>query len=327
MRVAVTGAAGCLGRPLVTALGADERVEEVLAVDARPPGGGEREGGPRGRVTWIRRDVRDPALARDLDGAGALVHLAFRVLGRGADARSVNVDGSRNVFDCARRAGVRAIVHASSAAAYGSAPDSPVPLTEGDRLRPLPGFYYPQTKVAVERMLDEIAADEPQLRVVRVRPVSTLGPGAPTIAGGRAFVTLSDFDPLMQFSWIDDVTAAFTAALHSPHAAGAFNVGAPGPVAASEVAGLMGVRGVRLPHRALRAVTRATGTLRLPGAMHPGWVDMARYPIVVDTTRAERELGWRASGDCAVALRRYGALRRGEARDRHDPTPAARRAA
>lgn len=302
MRVAVTGAEGYLGRPLVAALAADDRVEEVVAIDARPPARSVSG------VRAVTRDVRDPDLAADLDGCDALAHLAFRVLGRGADAASVNIEGSRSVFDAAVRAGVRTIVHASSAAAYGSAPDTPVGLTEDHPLRPLPAFYYPQTKVAVERMLDRLQAGSPGLRVVRVRPVSTLGPGAPTVLGGRAFITLSDFDPLVQFTWLDDVVAAFVAVLHSPSAEGAFNVGAPQPVRASQVAGLMGVRRLRAPHRLLRGLAAATCAARLPGAMHPAWVDMTRYPLVVDTGRAERELGWSASCTCAGALRRYGEL-------------------
>ena len=285
MRVAVTGSAGYLGRPIAEALAADDRVEEVVAIDRRPP-------------ATVLRDVRDPAIAGDLAGCDAVLHLAFRVLGRGRDAESVNIEGSRNVFDAAIRAGVTTIIHASSAAAYGSAPDNPVPLTENCELRPLPPFYYPQTKIAVERMLSELEVRHPDVRVVRMRPVSTLGPGAPVLARGRVFPTLSDFDPLMQFTWLDDVVAAFVAALHAPWARGAYNVGAPAPVRSSEVAGLMGARRLRLPHRVLRLVTRA--------AMDPAWADMARYPIVVDTARAERELGWRAGRDCTAALRRYG---------------------
>ena len=323
MKVAVTGAQGCLGRALVAALAADEQVAEVLAIDARAPAA--EPAAPA--VRRLLRDVRDPGLERDLAGVDAVVHLAFRVLGRGADAWSVNVAGSRNVFASALRAGARTIVHASSAAAYGSRASNRIGLTEDDPLCAEPAFYYPETKVAVERALDELQARHDAVRVVRMRPVGTLGPGAPRIAGGRAFVTLSDFDPLMQFTWLDDVVAAFRAALHRTDAAGAFNVGAPGPVRASEVAGLMGVRGVRLPHRVLRGAATAGAALRVPGAMHPAWVDMARHPIVVDTARAERALGWRASCDCATALRRHGALLRDEplspaAREPTRATPA-----
>lgn len=300
MKVAVTGAQGYLGRALVERLAADDRIEQVCAIDARPAAS------TNGSVSALRRDVRDPAVRADLEGVDALIHLAFVVLGLGTDAQSINVEGSRNVFAAALDAGVGTIVHASSAAAYGSSSQNPVPLTEDHPLRPLPPFYYPQTKVEVEAMLEQLERAHPQARFVRMRPVSTLGPGAPRLAPRGTFVTLSDFDPLMQFTWIDDVAAAFEAALHDPHARGAYNVGAPGPVRASLVAALIGVRSVRLPHRLLRPVSAARAALRLRGALHPGWVDTARYPIVVDTSRIERELGWRATHDCAEALQRYG---------------------
>ncbi|TMM07682.1 MAG: hypothetical protein E6G00_13635 [Actinobacteria bacterium] len=88
MRVAVTGAGGYLGRPIVEALAGDERVDSVVAIDLRPP-----DAAPG--VEPLKRDVRElqPADLADVD---VLVHLAARVLGRGKDAWSVNVDGSRN---------------------------------------------------------------------------------------------------------------------------------------------------------------------------------------------------------------------------------------
>jgi nucleoside-diphosphate-sugar epimerase len=302
VRVAVTGAGGYLGRPLVGALARDERVDAVVAVDLRTPPGGEK-------VEPVRRDVRDPAIEQDFRSADAVVHLAAVVLGRGNGAESVNVDGSRNVFAAAERAGVQTIVHASSAAAYGCSSDNHVPFTEDSPLRPVPPFYYPQTKVAVEGLLDELERRRPDLRIVRLRPVSNLGPGAPVMLLGRAFVTLSDFDPPIQFVWIDDTVAAFTAALHGS-ARGAFNVGAPGQVRSSEVAERLGVRSLRVPWRLARLAAGAGSALRLPGGLHPGWADMGRYPIVVDTSRAERELGWRASCDSREALERFGALLR-----------------
>jgi UDP-glucose 4-epimerase len=284
VRVAVTGAGGFLGRPLVAALAADERVETVVAIDLEPPPATDG-------VHTVARDVRDPGIAGELDRVDVLVHLAAVVLGRGRGAWSISIDGTRNLLAAMHG---KAIVYASSAAAYGCLPDNPVPLSEDTPLRPEPPFYYPQTKVAVERMLDE--AD---MRVVRMRPTATLGPGAPVLLGGRAFVTVAGFDPLMQFMWVDDAVAAFAAAIHEP-VQGAFNVGAPDPVHATEVPRLLGVRHLRLPRRVLRAGARLTG-------MHPDWVDMARYPIVVDTGRAQRELGWHANHDTTTALRRFAA--------------------
>lgn len=297
MRVAVTGAGGRLGRALVPALAADERVDEVIAIDLRPPQA-------RAGVRTVACDVRDPGLAGTLEGADAVVHLAFRVLGRGRDAWSVNVDGSRNVFEAAARAGTGALVYSSSAAAYGCAADNPVPLTEDSPLRAEPPFYYTQTKVHVERLLDEHERRHPQMRVVRLRLAATLGPGAPVLVGGRLFVSPSDHDPLVQFVWIDDLVDLVRTVVLGD-ARGTFNVGAPGPVRSSDVARLLGVRSLRAPAALLRGAARAGSVLRLPGALHPAWVDMARYPIVVDAGRAERELGWRPGLDCSETLERY----------------------
>ena len=299
MKVAVTGASGRIGRAVVAALATDPEVGEVVALDLAAPDSPL----PRG-VRHLSRDTRDPRLVQNLDGADALVHLAFRVLDR-SEAESVNVDGSRNVFDAALAAGVSVIVNASSAEVYGGHADNPVPLQEDRPLRPAE-FAYPETMVRVERLLEGLSSRNPDMRAVWLRPSTTLGPGSPLLFGHSALVRLSDFDPLLQFTWVDDVASAFVCALHARDARGAFNVGAPGALRASEVAAVLGVRDVALPHRLRRAAAKAMTVARLPGARHPGFVDMARYPIVVDARRAERELGWRPRHDSLAALRRFG---------------------
>jgi nucleoside-diphosphate-sugar epimerase len=297
----VTGAGGLIGRPLVARLAADDRIERVVAIDARPA---DPPSSPKVRA--LTRDTRDPGIAADLEGADAVLHLAFRVLDP-RDAVAVNVDGSRNVFEAAIASGAGTIVHASSAAVYGGAADNAVPLTEDDPPRPAPGFLYPRTKAIVEGMLDELAAREPGVRIVYLRPTTTLAPSAPVLLAGRAYVSFSDFDPPLQFTWVDDVAAAFAGALHASDARGVFNVGAPGTVRSSDVAGILGVRGLRLPYRLRRAAAAGMSRLRIPGGVDPGFIDMNRYPIVVDSERARAKLGWRPELDTTGALRRYAA--------------------
>jgi UDP-glucose 4-epimerase len=292
VRVGVTGAAGLIGWPLTLALVGDDRVAEVVAIDRARP----QARLPNG-VRWVERDVRDPRLATDLAGIDALVHLAFSELGAG----DANLVAARRAAEAALGAAATAIVHASSATVYGAAPDNPVPLTEDDPPRPPPEFPYPQTKIRIERMLDELGGGT---RVVHLRPTTTLGRGAHLLLAGRWYVSLSDFDPPMQFTWVEDVAAAFLAAVHAP-AGGVFNVGAPGTLAASEVAAALGVRSLRLPHRPRRRAAAALSRLRVPGALDPRFVDLARYPIVVDSARAERELGWRPRLDSVGALRQF----------------------
>ena len=297
MRVAVTGAAGLIGRALVAALARDDRVEEIVAMDLRSHRGGGS------KVRAVERDVRDPHAAADLTGADALVDLAFS----DHDARMTvaeNEAAARSLFEAAIAEGVGTIVYASSSAVYGAAPDNPPALREDDPLRPAP-FTYPRTKVVVESLLEDLGARHPGVRIVRLRPSWVVGPGARVLFAGRAYVSLSDFDPRVQVTWVDDATAAFTAALHATTASGPFNVGAPGTVRSSEIAALLGVRAIRPPYRVRRAVASAASLLRAPGTLHPCFVDMDRYAIVLDASRAESELGWRARHDPRGALRRY----------------------
>lgn len=294
MRVAVTGAAGLIGRALVEALAGDERVDGIVAIDRRPVVAGDP------KVSVVRRDIGDARLGADLSAVDALVHLAFS----DHDVRSTveaNVTRSQNVIGAAIDAGADAIVYASSSSVYGSHPDNPAALREDHPLRPLP-FAYPLTKAAVERRLEDLAARHPATRIVRLRPSWVVGPGARVLLGGRAYISLSDYDPPVQVTWIDDAVAAFTAALHDDTASGPYNVGARGTVRSSQIARTVGVRGIRLPYRIRRAAASTATRMRLPGALHPGFVDMDRYPIVLDSSRAESELGWRARCDSDEAL-------------------------
>ena len=67
------------------------------------------------------------ALARDVD---VLVHLAFIIFTDKIEARRINLQGSRNVFEAAFEAGVQRLIYTSSVAAYGWHDDNPEWLTE-----------------------------------------------------------------------------------------------------------------------------------------------------------------------------------------------------
>lgn len=144
MRVAITGVASRLGAELARRLQVDDAVQAILGFDRVAPQD------VSGKMTFVKRDIRDPALA---------------------GVYSINVAGSANVFACAIEAGVTKLLVTSSVAAYGAFSDNPLPLSEEHPLRLMvPAFYYNRCKVLVEQQLDVIEAAHVDLTVTRFQP-------------------------------------------------------------------------------------------------------------------------------------------------------------
>lgn len=129
--IAVTGAAGALGKVVVRRLADEGLAKAVVALDLRPdPTQDELSG-----VTSLRWDVRDKGLDQLLreHEVKAVVHLASIVDGRGVSrqlAWDVDVLGTQRVIDACLAAGVEHLTVTSSGAAYGYHADNPEWLTE-----------------------------------------------------------------------------------------------------------------------------------------------------------------------------------------------------
>lgn len=283
--VAVTGAAGFLGRSVTAALAADPGVARVIAVD--------RVSGHTPGVDWSLADVRDPNLGEMLRGVDVLVHLAAVVLGDMRLAESVNVGGTRNVAEAAARAGVKRFVHASSVAAYGFGAAGRL-LTEEDPIRPLDAFPYSRTKGAAERALDEVEKANPELEVIRLRPTIILGPDTHELASrmsGRISVRPGRNAEGSQYVHIDDVVEAFRLAVHAD-VTGAFNVTPDDVVTYRDLAEIAGARLVTVPVGVAKFATRMAERFRPAMGIDPGWVLIAQRPPLVSGDKARRVLGW-----------------------------------
>lgn len=282
--VAVTGAAGFLGRSLARALKDDAAVGRVVALD-RVSGDPELE--------WSLGDVRDPAIERGLGGVDVVVHLAAVVLGDMRLAESVNVEGTRNVAEAAARAGVRRFVHASSVASYGLGVAGRL-LTEEDPLNPLDAFPYSRTKGAAERALDEVEKRHPEMEVIRLRPSIILGPNTHPMAArmaGRISVRPGRAAEGSQYVHIADVVEAFRLAAFAD-ATGAFNVTPDDVVTYRDLAAIAGARLVTVPIGVARFATRLAERYRPAMGIDPGWVLIAQRPPLVSSEKARRVLGW-----------------------------------
>lgn len=177
MNVAVTGGSGVVGRSLVRHLvAAGHQVvaqarsarssELVTSLGAQP----------------VMGDVLDRHSLRALvSGAEWVFHVAGVNELCSADPGHmdlVNIEGSRNVFMACNEAGVRRMVHTSSAATIGEARG-----TIGTESSPHRGSYlsrYERSKHIAERLVLETVGD---LEVVAVNPSSVQGPGRATGTG------------------------------------------------------------------------------------------------------------------------------------------------
>src|SRR3712207_2481684 len=110
VRIAVTGATGNIGVQLVRALAGWPEVEEVVGIARRRPFLDVD------KVTWREADVSAHHLVPLFRGCDAVVHLAWLLQPSRDQTRldRINVEGSRRVFAAAAKAGVGALVHASS---------------------------------------------------------------------------------------------------------------------------------------------------------------------------------------------------------------------
>lgn len=163
MTVVVTGASGHIGAALVRALLDQGTVVRALVhSDRRAMDGLDLE------VQKVDVTDRDAAF-RAIAGAEVVYHAAARLtLGSGHDpiAERVNVQGTRNVLDACRAAGVRRLVHFSSAHALDAA--------KGELLDGGAGLVYERSKADAER--EVIAAAKQDLDAVVVSPCAVLGP-------------------------------------------------------------------------------------------------------------------------------------------------------
>jgi UDP-glucose 4-epimerase len=297
--VAVTGVAGSLGRLLVDLLADDPGVERIVGIDIAEPAGGSP------KLEFHTMDVGDARLAKVLPDADAVVHLAF-VSDQMRDEdrmREINVGGTQNMLEAAGAAGVRKVVHLSSATVYGAHPDNGFPLTEDSPLRAGPDFAYPWHKLEAERMVEAFVEDHPEAVVTVLRPAITFGPGAENFLTrwleAPRLMAVKGYEPPMQFVHEEDVASALGFAVKAD-LPGAYNVAPDGWMGADEILERSGKKRVELPEAVAFSLAERMWRIGLSEGP-PGELTFLMHPWVVDNARL-RSAGWRPWHTNSVAL-------------------------
>ncbi|MCP4250471.1 MAG: SDR family NAD(P)-dependent oxidoreductase [bacterium] len=293
-RVLVTGATGFLGSYLVEALvreGCKVRALAHYRSDQRP-----------GNLTLLPDDVLDAVEVvwgdvRDRDCVvqavadvevifhlAALIGIPYSYRAPGSYV-AVNVEGTLNVLQAARQAGVGRLVHTSTSEVYGSAQYTPI-----DEKHPLVGQSpYSATKIAADKLAESFHLTF-ELPVVTVRPFNAFGPRQsgraviPTIIAQR----LADIDPVVigdagtirDLTYAADTARAFVAAAECDEAVGrTINVGAGQGITIGELA------------EVIFALTGG-GTYRSdPSRMRPAGSEVRE--LICANDLANELLGWR----------------------------------
>jgi UDP-glucose 4-epimerase len=302
--VAVTGPTGDIGRALLRRLDADPLVTTVLGMARRPfdPASQGLE-----KTEYRQGDVLDreavEALAAEAD---VLVHLAFIIVGGREETRSVNLEGSRNVFEAAR--GVRRLVYTSSVAAYGFHAGNPQPLTEDVPARGTDSHYYSAQKAELEETLRE-ALEGADTETYVLRPC--------IVAGGDALALVEAFPSLLRKSPVgpvlpdpgtpfqlvhtDDLALALAAAVRGEGEPGVYNLAGAGTITVADLARAFGWHSLPVPRAGVAVSAAVTGRLPL---MPPqaSWLNALRVPVVMDTARAREQLRWEPRYDTRAVL-------------------------
>lgn len=310
MRVVVTGASGNVGTSVLEALGREEKVEEIVGIARRVP---DVE---MPKVEWTSADVTADSLVPLFAGADAVVHLAWAIQPSRDESvtERINVEGSRRVFDAVARAGVGALVYASSVGAYSPGPKERR-VDESWPVDGIPTSFYSRHKAAVETLLDAFERREPDVRVVRLRPglifkaeaaseIRRLfaGPFLPGFLVQKRLIPLMPRVPRLRFQAVHsrDVGEAYRQAVVR-EVEGAFNIAAEPEIGVEELCELFGARSFPLPAGALRTAADLSWKLRLQPSS-PGWIDLALGVPAMDTSRAKELLGWQPEFSSSQAL-------------------------
>jgi nucleoside-diphosphate-sugar epimerase len=230
-RIVVTGGAGFIGSHLVDALAGGN---DVTVLDDFSSGRMENLLGSAGHRI-VRGSVTRPSQLRLVfRGADIVFHLAARpsVPASIADPRGsarVNLDGTLNVLEAARRSDVAKVVFSSSCAVYG---DAPPPVRE--TAAPAPRSPYAVQKLAAEhycRNFQELYG----LRTVCLRYFNVFGPRQDPSSQYAAVVPVffrdllaygkvtifGDGEQTRDFIFVDDVVRANELAARTKRADGA----------------------------------------------------------------------------------------------------------
>lgn len=290
MKVLVTGGSGFIGSHVVDKLknkGADVRVYDVIMPTFRKD------------IEYYQGSILDrTALGFAMDGIDTIIHLAAvadvkDVFGRPCYAESINVRGTINVLEAARRAKVKRVIYGSTTWVYSEVEEDSV-----DESTPLhaPSHFYTATKLAGEYYCQTYSKLY-GLEVTILRYGIPYGPRARDGAvipifvskalDGKSLTIAGDGSQFRKFIYVEDLAEGNVLALKS--------------IAKNKIYNLDGDKKITIKQIA-ETIQKVLGNVKIEyTSARPG--DFSGKEV--SSELAKRELGWEPRIDFEGGLRRY----------------------
>jgi UDP-glucose 4-epimerase len=313
-RVLVTGVARWWGALVVQRLAEDPDVADVIGIDIREPRY------DLGRADYLKLDIRHSLIGKLVRAVGidTVVHTLTRIDSFDMDpvrAHEMNVIGTLNLLaGCAGEGSpVRRFVLKSSGHVYGSRFDLPTGLREDHRLDINSRHQFVRDIVEVESYVSDFAVRNPNITILALRFSNSLNPDEPQPLARyldlEVVPTVIGYDPPIQLIHRDDcIEAMVTATKRGP--GGAYNIAPAGNEALSTLLDSAGkLHAPLLPPYGLGVAAFAFRQAGI-ASLSPQLLDLLRWGRTLSTTKAARELGFRAARDTRAAFEDFIQQRR-----------------
>lgn len=262
MKVVVTGGSGFIGSHVVDLLLASGH--GVTVIDNHSTGRAANLAHVADRVLLIEDDLARPGgwitAFKDADWVVHLAALADIVpsIQNPTGYFQANVDGTFNLLQAARAAGIKRLVYAASSSCYGIPDHYPTPESAPMR----PQYPYALTKLLGEQLVMHWAQVY-GLPALSLRLFNVYGPRSRTSGtygavfgvflaqklAGKPYTIVGDGTQTRDFTYVTDVAEAVLAALQSDVKGEIFNVGSGATVSVNRLVDLLGGERTFIPKR------------------------------------------------------------------------------
>lgn len=202
----------------------------------------------------------------------------------------VNVSGTRNILELAKRHQVKQFIFASSSSVYGT--QAKVPFSETDKLAK-PVSPYAETKLAGEKLCQESGLTTTILRFFTVYGPAGRPDMAPylftrAILSDQPIIRFGDGSTKRDYTYIDDIVSGVVAAVARPLAYEIINLGNNHPISLNDF---------------IKTIEQITGKKAkiVEKPRHPADVPLT----YADINKAKKLLDWQPTTDLTTGLTKF----------------------